>query len=102
MTKNGYKVLVARNGKEALEIVDNYVPDIVLLDIMMPDVNGYEICRHIRSQESLAQTKVIFLSAKSNEADISAGLAVGASLYITKPFSTRDLVKQVKQLIAST
>jgi DNA-binding response OmpR family regulator len=100
MKKNGFDVLVARNGTEALDIIKEQLPSIVLLDIMMPDVDGYQICAYIKSQTILNHCKVIFLSAKSSEADIQKGLDLGASLYITKPFSTRELVKQVKQLTA--
>jgi DNA-binding response OmpR family regulator len=99
MRKSGYNVLVARNGTEALEILDSQKPNLVLLDIMMPDVDGYEICKQIRKTPSLNHTRIIFLSAKTNEADIQKGLDMGASRYITKPFSTRELVKEVKELL---
>ncbi|HPI54772.1 MAG TPA: response regulator [Chitinophagaceae bacterium] len=99
MKKNGFNVLVARNGTEAKAIIDEFIPDIVLLDIMMPDVNGYEICRYIKSQKKLVDCKVIFLSAKSTEADIQKGYDLGASLYISKPFSTRTIVNQIKELL---
>lgn len=99
MKKNGYHVLVARNGTEAMQIVKDFIPDIVLLDIMMPDVNGYEICKYIKATKKLAHSKVVFLSAKSSEADIQKGYDLGASLYISKPFSTRNIVKQLKELV---
>lgn len=98
MKKNGYDVLVARNGTEAMNILREFLPDIVLLDIMMPDVNGYDICKYIRSVKKLDHTKVVFLSAKSTDADIKKGLDLGAVLYISKPFSTRNLVKQLNDL----
>jgi len=99
MKKNGFDVMVARNGTEALEIVEKQVPDIVLLDIMMPDVDGYAICKHIKSSKKLKEAKVVFMSAKSKETDIQKGYDLGASLYVTKPFSTRHLLKQVQELI---
>jgi len=99
MKKNGFDVMVARNGTEALEIVEKQVPDIVLLDIMMPDVDGYAICKHIKSSKKLKEAKVVFMSAKSKETDIQKGYDLGASLYVTKPFSTRQLLKQVQDLI---
>jgi len=99
MKKNGFDVMVARNGTEALEIVEKQVPDIVLLDIMMPDVDGYAICKHIKSSKKLKDAKVVFMSAKSKETDIQKGYDLGASLYVTKPFSTRQLLKQVQDLI---
>ncbi len=100
MKKNGFDVMVARNGTEALEIVEKQVPDIVLLDIMMPDVDGYAICKHIKSSKKLKEAKVVFMSAKSKETDIQKGYDLGASLYVTKPFSTRQLLKQVQELIS--
>ena len=99
MKKNGYDVMVARNGTEALELVEKQMPNIVLLDIMMPDVDGYEICRHIKNSDKLKHTKVVFMSAKTKESDIQKGYDLGASLYIIKPFSTRELVKQIKELM---
>jgi DNA-binding response OmpR family regulator len=99
MKKNGYDVMVARNGTEALDIVEKQLPDLVLLDIMMPDVDGYEICKHIKGSKKLKEAKVVFMSAKSKEADIKKGYDLGASLYITKPFSTREMMKQIKELI---
>jgi DNA-binding response OmpR family regulator len=101
MKKNGYDVMVARNGKEALELVNKQLPQLVLLDIMMPDVDGYEICRYIKASNALKQTKVVFMSAKTKETDIKKGYDLGASLYVTKPFSTRELVKQIKELLAN-
>lgn len=100
MKKNGYDVMVARNGTEALDIVEKQLPHLVLLDIMMPDVDGYEICKHIKASKKLKDAKVVFMSAKSKEADIKKGYDLGASLYITKPFSTREMMKQIKELIA--
>lgn len=100
MKKAGYKVFVARNGTEALESVQTAQPDIVLLDIMMPDVDGYAICRHIRATPDLAGIKVVFLSAKTKEQDIQKGFEAGADRYIKKPFSTKDLVRQVEELLS--
>lgn len=98
MKKNGYDVMVARNGTEALDIVEKQLPDIVLLDIMMPDVDGYEICKYIKASKKLKSAKVVFMSAKTKEVDIRKGYDLGASLYITKPFSTREMMKQIKEL----
>ncbi len=99
MRKNGYEVLVARNGTEALELLNAEVPHLTVLDIMMPDVDGYEICRFIKNSDVLKEGKVIFLSAKSKETDIAKGLSLGADLYVTKPFSTKELVKKIAELI---
>lgn len=97
--KNGFDVMVARNGQEALDLVEKQLPAVVLLDIMMPDVDGYAICKHIKSHKKLKDAKVVFMSAKSREADIRKGLDLGASLYVTKPFSTRNLLKQIQDLL---
>lgn len=99
MKKSNYQVFIARNGTEALEILKTETPDGILLDIMMPDVDGYEICEHIRKTERLSHAKVIFLSAKSKQSDIEKGYELGADLYVTKPFSTRDLLKKVNELV---
>lgn len=100
MKKEGFDVKVARNGTEALGIIKTDIPELVLLDIMMPDVDGYAICQQIKSNKKLKHIKVVFLSAKSKDTDIKKGLDMGAALYITKPFSTRDLMKQVRTLLA--
>jgi CheY-like chemotaxis protein len=99
MKKSGYKVVIARNGTEALNAISVDPPNLVLLDIMMPDVDGYAICEHIKSTPILAATKVVFLSAKTKQMDIQKGYDVGADLFITKPFSTRNLKQQVADLL---
>ncbi len=101
MKKEGYEVKVARNGTEALAIISSELPQLVLLDIMMPDVDGYSICKHIKNTKKLKDIKVVFLSAKSKESDIQKGYDLGASLYVTKPFSTRELMKKVNELVHS-
>lgn len=99
MKKKGYQVTVARNGTEALDCINKEKPALVILDIMMPDVDGYAICSHIKTSKELRHIKVVFLSAKTREADIKKGLELGAERYISKPFSTRDLMKQVQELL---
>ena len=100
MRKNGYQVGIARNGTEALAAIDHTAFDLILLDVMMPDVDGYQVCRQLRQRPDRAGTKVIFLSAKSREADVQKGYEVGADLYIPKPFSTRQLMEKVRELLA--
>lgn len=99
MRKSQYNVSIARNGTEALEAISHTAFDVVLLDIMMPDVDGYEVCRQLRLRPDRANTKVIFLSAKSREADIAKGYEVGADLYMAKPFGTRQLMEKVRELV---
>jgi len=101
MRKNGYQVGIARNGSEALAAVAQTPYDLVLLDVMMPDVDGYQVCRTIRENASRATTKVIFLSAKSQPTDVQQGYAAGADLYIPKPFSTRQLMEKVRELLST-
>lgn len=97
--KKGYDVLVARNGTEALDFLQKEPVAVVLLDIMMPDVDGYEIAGYIRNAPLQAGCRIVFVSAKTSEADIQKGYDAGASLYICKPFSTRDLMKQIEDLV---
>ncbi|TRX50883.1 response regulator [Fulvivirga sp. M361] len=101
MKKNGYEVFIARNGAEAIKAVDRERPDIVILDIMMPHVDGYEVCEYIKQQKITPVAKVIFLSAKGKESDIAKGYEVGADFYMTKPFSTKNLVNKINELTVS-
>lgn len=98
MKKSGYEVYIARDGAEALTMIDAEHPDIIILDIMMPNVDGYEVCQSVKNDPELYHIKIIFLSAKSKEEDIQKGYDIGADLYITKPFSTRELIKKVGEL----
>lgn len=99
MKKNGFEVFIARNGAEALEIGNKEKPDVIILDVMMPEVDGYEVCEKIKANVETKHAKVIFLSAKGKDTDINKGLSLGAEMYMTKPFSTRVLLENVKQLI---
>jgi len=102
MQASGYEVRVARDGDEALRLVDGFRPDLVLLDLMMPVRSGAEVCRAIRGNPAYQAVKVVMLSAMGRNADIVRGLALGADAYITKPFSTQALVAQVRNLLAGT
>lgn len=97
--KNNFEVFIARDGQEALDILKNQLPDIIILDVMMPMVDGYSTLEQIKKDERLDNCKVIFLSAKNKEKDIEKGLSLGANLYITKPFSLKKLVEKVHELI---
>lgn len=97
--KGGFEVFIARDGSEVLELLKEKTPDVILLDIMMPHLDGYTTLQEIKKQEKLKNCKVIFLSAKSNPADIEKGLSMGADAYITKPYSIKKLVQQVDELL---
>lgn len=99
MEKAGYSPKLAQSGKEALEMIDELRPDLVLLDIMLPDLDGYEIYQMIRDRKDWASIRIIFLTAKNREADMSKGLAMGADAYITKPFSNTRLIAKIRDLI---
>lgn len=97
--KNNFEVFIARDGQEALDILESELPDVIILDVMMPMVDGYSTLEQIKKDERLDNCKVIFLSAKNKEKDIEKGLSLGANLYITKPFSLKKLVEKVHELI---
>jgi DNA-binding response OmpR family regulator len=101
MRREGYEVLVARDGEEAVSQIREHRPDLVLLDVMMPKLNGFDVCRQVRGDPALVEVRIIMLTAKGREAEISKGLELGADGYITKPFSTRDLVVQVRNLLGA-
>lgn len=96
--KEGYKVFIARDGREAINIFDQEKPAILILDIMMPKVDGFEVCQYVRKNKENENIKIVFLSAKNKESDKDKGLELGANLYLTKPFSTRELIKQINQI----
>jgi DNA-binding response OmpR family regulator len=99
LKQRGHEVHTAADGAEALRIVDEVVPDLVLLDVMMPRASGYEVCETIRNRAEWRHIKVIMLSAKGRDAEVVKGLAMGADLYVTKPFSTRELVASIEGLL---
>ena len=99
LESEGYEVHVAPDGKEALRLVEVANPDLVLLDVMMPVRSGYEICQWIRDRPDRRHAKIIMLSAKGRDAEVAKGLAFGADVYVTKPFSTRELKGAIKELL---
>jgi DNA-binding response OmpR family regulator len=99
LQRSGYEVRVAVNGDEALQEVEKHGPDLVLLDVMMPKKSGYEVCQRIREREDWKRIKIIMLSARGREAEVSKGLSLGADLYITKPFSNAELVARIGDLL---
>ena len=99
MKKAGFEVAVARDGEEALAQVAAFGPDLVLLDVMMPKKSGYEVCEILRADPARAGMKIVMLSAKGRDTEVAKGMALGADAYVTKPFSTKDLVAQVAGLL---
>ena len=97
--KNGYDVYIARDGTEVLDFLKTMVPDVILLDIMMPNLDGYSTLDLIKQDEKLKDTKVIFLSAKNNPRDIEKGLEMGADDYITKPFNSEELLLRINAIL---
>jgi DNA-binding response OmpR family regulator len=101
MKQAGYEVRVARDGEAALKAVAERPPDLVLLDVMMPKRDGYDVCQTIRANPAWKNVKIIMLTAKGRDIEREKGIALGADDYITKPFSTRDVVQRVKQFLGS-
>ena len=99
LKREGYTVIVARDGQEALDAIVRDQPDLVLLDVMMPKKSGFEVCQELRLNESLQHIKILMLTAKGRDTDVAKGLALGADAYMTKPFATRDLVQKVAQML---
>jgi two-component system alkaline phosphatase synthesis response regulator PhoP len=101
MKREGFTVLLARDGQEALDVLRRERPRLVLLDVMMPRKTGFEVCQELRQDDALKDTLVLMLTAKGRETDVVKGLALGANAYMTKPFSTRELVQKVRELLES-
>ncbi|MEJ2095588.1 MAG: response regulator [Deltaproteobacteria bacterium] len=101
MEQNGYEALVASNGEEALEIIAKEMPDLVLLDIMLPGIDGYEVCEMVRLKSEWRHIRIVFLTAKGREVDIAKGMVLGADEYITKPFSNKQILSCVQKLLKS-
>ena len=102
MRQAGYTVRVASDGDQALRAIEEYVPDLVLLDIMLPKRDGFAVCEEIRNNPACTKVKIIMLSAKSRDADREKAFALGADEFVTKPFSTRDLGNMAKKLLELT
>ncbi|MBW7849957.1 MAG: response regulator [Rhodospirillales bacterium] len=101
MKQAGYDVRVARDGEAALQAIAEKVPDLILLDVMMPKRDGYDVCQTVRSNPQWQDVRIIMLTARGREVEKEKGLALGADDYITKPFSTREVVERVKFFLGS-
>jgi DNA-binding response OmpR family regulator len=99
MEQEGHNVLVAKRGEDALDMIYKYKPDLVLLDIMLPGISGWEVCEIVRLNPDFRDVKILFLTARGDEAEIAKGLALGADAYITKPFSNDQLVASVNAIL---
>ncbi len=102
MTNAGFEVGVAYDGEEALAKVKEMVPDLVILDVMMPKLDGFEVCETIRANPAWKSVRIIMLTAKGRDSEREKGLSLGADDYITKPFSTRDLLRRVKEILSDS
>ena len=99
MKREGFQVSIAQDGEEAVSKIRSERPDLVLLDVMMPRKTGFEVCQEIRADPELQATRILMLTAKGRDTEMAKGLALGADAYMTKPFSTRELVSKVKSLL---
>lgn len=102
MKKEGFEVAVAVDGEEALAKVGSFGPDLILLDVMMPKKSGFEVCEALRGNVANQALKIVMLTAKGRETEVAKGLAIGADAYVTKPFSTKELVARVKGMLEAS
>jgi DNA-binding response OmpR family regulator len=99
MKKEGFEVAVACDGEEALAKVESFNPDLMLLDVMMPRKSGFEVCESVRSNPNHGGLLIVMLTAKGRDTEVAKGMAIGADAYVTKPFSTKDLLARVKEML---
>jgi DNA-binding response OmpR family regulator len=99
MQREGHEVATAADGQEAIDLLGEFRPDLMILDVMMPRKNGFEVCAEVRADARLSAMPILMLTAKGREAEMKKGLSLGADAYITKPFSTHELVLKVNELL---
>lgn len=99
MRREGYEVATVADGQEAIDLLGEFRPDLMILDVMMPRKNGFEVCAEVRADPRLSAMPILMLTAKGREAEMKKGLSLGADAYITKPFSTHELVLKVNELL---
>ena len=99
MKNEGYDVAAARNGKEALQRAAEFQPHLVLLDAMMPEINGFDVCEKLRGDRRQQGLRILLLTARGRRQEVERGLQAGADAYVTKPFATRELVERVRELL---
>jgi len=100
LTGAGHEVTIAHDGSQALELAGRLRPDLVVVDVMLPAMNGYELCRQLRLNPAVKPVRILMLTARGRQAEVDKGLAAGADAYMAKPFSTRELVETVAALLA--
>lgn len=100
MKREGYEVSIANDGEEAVARIRSEQPDLVLLDVMMPKKSGFEVCQEIKSDPSLKMVRILMLTAKGRDTEVAKGLAMGADAYMTKPFSTKELVEKIRAMLS--
>ena len=100
LSGSNYQVFVAKNGKEALEQAEREKPDLILMDVMMPEMDGLEACRHFKNHSSLKSVPIIMLTAKGQVQDVKDAFAAGADSYVVKPFNLPDLVKRIETMLS--
>lgn len=101
MERNGYEVRTAADGEEALKQLAEFTPDLILLDVMLPLRNGFEVCQRIRANPKWKDIKIVMLTAKGREVEVAKGLALGADVYVTKPFATKELLASIRRILGA-
>ncbi len=101
MKREGYRVLVAHDGQEACDLIMAERPDLLLLDVMMPKKTGFDVCHEVRAHADFKDTPILLLTAKGRDTDVAKGLAMGANAYMIKPFSTKELVQKVREMLGA-
>ena len=102
LTEEGYSVVTAQDGAAALNAAAAQTPDLVLLDVMLPHIDGFEVCRQMRANALLKNTRIMMVTARGRESEVEHGLSVGADAFLAKPFSTRELMEKIRSLLASS
>lgn len=101
LTQEGYSVATAQDGAAALKAAAIRIPDLVLLDVMLPHIDGFEVCRQMRANPALRNTRIMMVTARGRETEVERGMALGADAFLTKPFSTRELMEKIRALLGN-
>lgn len=101
LTQEGYTVATAQDGTAALKAAAAHTPDLVLLDVMLPHIDGFEVCRQMRANPLLKNARIMMITARGRDSEVEHGMSLGADAFLTKPFSTRELMETIRTLISS-